>query len=115
MLMLIANRMRAFLVGLVMRVVFFARYVAGEQMSTFQCCICGHHNTAPLARIKQREQRSCYHCGSTMRFRSVVAALSLKLHGKIIPVNKWEEKPQVRGGGMSETNLYALRIKHKIY
>ena len=50
----------------------------------FQCNICGKISYSPLADIKARETPSCYHCGSTLRFRSIIAALSDRLYGRII-------------------------------
>ena len=78
----------------------------------FQCNICGKISYSPLADIKARETPSCYHCGSTLRFRSIIAALSDRLYGKIIPLTDFPLDHSMRGIGMSDAALYARRLEH---
>jgi SAM-dependent methyltransferase len=79
---------------------------------TFRCNICGASCVA-LMRHVDREVRSCSHCGSTVRFRSIVHALSSELFGHSIALPDFPERRDLKGIGMSDWDGYArlLRVK----
>lgn len=82
---------------------------------TFQCNICGSNTTFPRELIT-REQVSCSTCGSTLRFRSVIHALSLGLFGKSFNLTNFPVDPTIRGIGMSDWDGYAIPLaKHLHY
>ena len=54
----------------------YRKHVKNEDFIPFQCNICGNNATAPIIDISGRETPSCNKCGSTLRFRSLMFALS---------------------------------------
>ena len=78
---------------------------------TFTCNLCGNRNRSPLSVVKGRETKSCYHCGSTLRFRSIIHVLSTELLGestilKDFPINK-----DIRGIGLTGSELYSHSLE----
>lgn len=68
-------------------------------MRTFICNIC---NLPCRAEILDREVASCERCGSNVRFRWIVHAISMELFGKSLPLTKFPKRGNVRGFGMSD-------------
>ena len=79
----------------------------------FQCNICGNFSHSLLKDIKARETPSCYHCGSTLRFRSIVAALSKELLGSVITLNDFPVSKSTKGIGMSDISIYSKPLEKK--
>ena len=74
-------------------------------MSTldFRCNVCGHRNSrVPLEQVQNRECQSCRGCGSSLRMRSVMRALSIELHGTTLPVPEFPVDKAIAGLGMSD-------------
>jgi SAM-dependent methyltransferase len=71
-------------------------------MPQFTCNICGAACSVdyPLADLP-REEPTCS-CGSTVRFRWIVHALSVELFGESLPLPSFPEMRQIRGIGMSD-------------
>lgn len=81
-------------------------------MIEFTCNICGSANRAPPEAL-EREVPSCLHCGSTVRFRGFVAALSEALFGEVMMIEHFPVKPDMLGIGLSDWGGYAERLADK--
>ena len=80
---------------------------------TFSCNICGTSNRRPLAFI-QREEPSCDGCGSTLRCRGVVHALSTSLFGRCLTIPNFPSCPDIVAWGLSDWHEYADRLSKKL-
>jgi SAM-dependent methyltransferase len=79
--------------------------------SQFLCNICGHTNVMSPAAL-DREAASCRKCGSNVRFRAIVDALSTRLFGHSMPMEIFSRKPLL-GAGMSDSDVYARRLAER--
>jgi SAM-dependent methyltransferase len=79
---------------------------------SFCCNICGTNNCL-FARDISRESGACRACGSIMRFRSLVAALTQRLFGEIEILDTIEPRFDIRGIGMSDHSYYGDRLEKK--
>lgn len=84
----------------------------GQQVA-FQCNICGHHTHDLVDAVYGRETVSCFRCGSTMRFRAIVHALSLGLFGVERTIPEFAEDKSIFGLGMSDSQAYSIRLTDK--
>lgn len=75
----------------------------------FRCNVCGGGCAARAAQL-ERETPSCGHCGSTLRFRAIVHALSLELHGRSLALPEFPARPDLAGLGMSDWEGYAAPL-----
>ncbi|RTY02026.1 class I SAM-dependent methyltransferase [Stenotrophomonas geniculata] len=79
------------------------------------CNICGFRLRASREVIAEREARSCIGCGSTLRFRALMAALQTEMdEGREVRV--LERIPgckQLKGIGMTDTHIYAVALRRK--
>jgi SAM-dependent methyltransferase len=91
----------------------FNRKFTNIEYYKFQCNICGKFSHARTNEISKRETPSCYHCGSTLRFRSIIAALSKEIFGKVMPISDFPYCMSVNGIGMSDSTIYAKRLEKK--
>jgi SAM-dependent methyltransferase len=88
-------------------------------MFTFVCNICESRCTAESASPEHlgRETKTCLRCGSTVRFRWIVHALSMELFGKSVPLPEFPRVRGLRGIGMSETatisDILAVKLAYK--
>ena len=79
-------------------------------MPDFQCNICGTANrAAPVG----REVAGCRACGSSVRTRSLVHALSLELFGIALPLPDFPRVKSLRGIGLSDPAQYANLLSAK--
>lgn len=90
------------------------RSFSDKEFRRFRCNICGKFSISPLCEIKGRESRSCYHCGSTLRFRSIVGVLSKELFGEVLAIPDFPESKSIVGIGMSDTDIYAVPLSRKL-
>jgi SAM-dependent methyltransferase len=81
-------------------------------MDSFLCNICGKSNAYSGERF-EREQASCSHCGSNVRIRGLLHALSMELFGLPMPVPDFPHVKSLRGLGMSDSNPYAGTLSEK--
>jgi SAM-dependent methyltransferase len=80
----------------------------------YECNICGRRNAIDLAAI-ERESRTCLGCGSTLRHRSVVAALSRKLFaGRSLALDEWQGVEGLEVKGVSDAELVARALAQKV-
>jgi SAM-dependent methyltransferase len=79
-------------------------------MHRFTCNICG---AACAAETPARETPSCERCGSTVRFRWIVHALSTELFGESIPLHEFPVRKDIRGIGMSDPEPVAAVLARR--
>ncbi|WP_297324712.1 methyltransferase domain-containing protein [Nitrosomonas sp.] len=81
---------------------------AGDRRLTFCCNICGATNTdVALDLVSNREASSCKECGSSLRVRSVIHALTSEIFGDSLPLPSAPISKSIRGVGMSDWEGYA--------
>ena len=69
-------------------------------------------NVRPVSTL-QRETSSCDSCGSTLRYRGVIHALSVSLFGKCLAIQDFPERQDIVGWGMTDWEAYAVRLSKK--
>jgi hypothetical protein len=81
----------------------------------FVCNVCGSHNYGvALERVSNRECQSCIYCGSSLRMRSVIYALSIELFDKPIVLPEFPNDSKIIGLGMSDWDGYAAPLAKKL-
>jgi SAM-dependent methyltransferase len=78
----------------------------------FRCNICGTKTSFPREQLS-RELWSCFYCGSNVRWRSVIHALSTELFGTSLPIPDFPNRPHLAGIGLSDWEGYATRLAEK--
>jgi len=78
----------------------------------FVCNVCGFENLADPAAV-DRDTPSCGGCGSTGRWRAVVAALLQELTGERLPLAACPKQPDLTGIGLSDWDGYAERLRER--
>jgi SAM-dependent methyltransferase len=61
-----------------------------------------------------REQWSCVYCGSNVRWRSIIHALSMELFGKSLAISDFPHRQDLSGIGLSDWEGYANRLSKKL-
>ncbi len=79
----------------------------------FRCNICGAPNVRSVVTL-QREESSCDRCGSSLRCRGVIHALSTALFGRSVAIQDFPERPDIVGWGMTDWDGYASRLAEKL-
>lgn len=79
----------------------------------FRCNICEAENVVPVSGLR-REMRSCDTCGSTVRVRSIVHALTSELFGRSLSLREVPHVAGMRGVGMTCWNGYAQPLAERI-
>lgn len=79
----------------------------------FTCNICGSSCIEQASRLS-REEISCMACGSTVRMRGIIHALSIGLFGKPIKLPDFELNKSIVGCGMSDWEKYAIPLSKKL-
>lgn len=85
----------------------------GPDVQAFRCNICGSATASPKTAFG-REAASCHSCGSTVRMRSIVHALSHQLFGECLAIEDLPVHPEIKGIGMSDWPGYAWRLMHRL-
>jgi SAM-dependent methyltransferase len=78
-------------------------------MFEFTCNICGRANRHPGEKL-DRERPSCSSCGSNVRTRALLQALSLELFGANLTLPDFPRVRSIRGMGASDSLQYADRL-----
>lgn len=81
-------------------------------LGRFTCNVCGSENDSH-ARLDDREQATCASCRSSMRFRSVVLALSRAMFGMDLSLCDFPRLKSVSGMGISDSEIYADRLENR--
>ena len=79
-------------------------------LGRFTCNICGAGNRSS-ADIVDRERASCCVCRSSIRFRSIILALSRALFGQDLKLRDFPRLTSVRGMGISDPEIYCKRLE----
>ena len=79
----------------------------------FVCNICGRKCQSSVSAIS-REKPSCYGCGSTLRYRSVINALSLALWDKPLALTDYPLEKTRIGIGMTDSDNYAAPLAERL-
>jgi len=97
------------------RVAWLWKYLRGSKIDfiEFRCNVCGKE-TSYLRNELARESWSCLHCGSTVRWRSVIHALSTELFGTSLALPDFPNRPDLVGIGLSDWDGYATPLAAKI-
>lgn len=74
----------------------------------FTCNLCG--NNSSVAKEFHREGGACQHCGSNIRFRALMFALSHHLYGKPIPLSDFFPDKNIKAMGLSDARHYADKL-----
>lgn len=82
-------------------------------MESFTCNICCARNTLP-AQPFQREAPSCASCGSSVRVRGLLHALSKELLGASLALPDFPRVRSLCGLGVSDGPLYSERLREKL-
>jgi SAM-dependent methyltransferase len=83
-----------------------------DRLIEFTCNLCGNSNKRRVGELR-REQSSCLACGSTVRTRGVLRALSQELFGTNLTVPDFPQLKSLRGIGTSDEPQYASRLAEK--
>jgi SAM-dependent methyltransferase len=81
----------------------------------FTCNVCGVVGQAgcplgPPANPPPRETPSCTHCGSTVRMRGLIRALSMEVFGLSLALPDFPRVKSLRGLGIGDARQYADRL-----
>ena len=79
----------------------------------FQCNICGKKSITATDKLG-RENITCLYCGSTVRMRTIVHALSTVLFGESLGLRDFPVRPQVQVLGLSDWDGYAIPLARKL-
>jgi SAM-dependent methyltransferase len=82
-------------------------------MKSFTCNVCCARNELP-SRPFQREERSCSGCGSSVRVRGLLHALSKELLGTSLALPDFPRVRSISGLGLSDADFYAERLREKL-
>ncbi|MGO9012608.1 MAG: class I SAM-dependent methyltransferase [Bryobacteraceae bacterium] len=86
---------------------------APDPIGAFVCniCGCGAHSVS-TAEASERERAGCLRCGSSIRFRSIVLALSRALFGLDLTLPQFPVLKSLRGLGFSDSAVYSGRLEN---
>jgi len=80
----------------------------------FICNLCGQENIqALLSEVENREFQSCKYCGSSLRMRSLMFALSKELYGKVMTLPEFPVNKKIKGVGLSDWEGYSRILEDK--
>ena len=79
----------------------------------FTCNICGHTCSSPMEQLS-REQPSCPNCGSTVRMRGMIHALSIALFQESRVLSDFPNDKSIKGVGLSDWIGYADPLSQKL-
>jgi SAM-dependent methyltransferase len=88
------------------------RGVPKSDMLSFRCNICGYENLL-LESEMGREAGGCLYCGSTVRWRSIIYALSMELFGKNLVLEDFPVRKDIQGVGLSDWPGYGEKLAEK--
>jgi SAM-dependent methyltransferase len=84
-----------------------------SELVAFQCNICGTISHAAADQFG-RETRNCSQCGCTVRWRSVIYALSTELFKESFNIPEFPERKELLGIGMSDWVGYATGLSKSL-
>ena len=84
-----------------------------EALVEFRCNICGKQTAAPASSLG-REDKSCHHCGSSVRMRAIAHHLALALFGQGLAVPDFPLRRDLRGVGLSDWKRLAKELARRL-
>lgn len=78
----------------------------------YSCNVCGTRNACLASEIR-RESGGCCSCGATLRYRSLAAALTLRLFRSVILLCDLPVRRDIVGAGMSDAPCYASKLESR--
>lgn len=88
------------------------RHTPPAEMVHFSCNICGHRNSLPRYEMG-RESGACIFCGASVRWRSIIYALSMEIFGQNLSLDNFPVRKDIRGVGLSDWLGYAIPLAKK--
>lgn len=85
----------------------------GHGILRFRCNICGKNTSFPRQQML-RETSSCVYCGSTVRRRSIIHALSMALFKRSLAIPDFPVRRDLTGIGLSDWDGYAVPLAKKL-
>jgi SAM-dependent methyltransferase len=79
----------------------------------FTCNICGQRGRPP-EKERSPEDSTCSRCGSNVRTRGLLRALSLELFGAAVPLPALPRLGSLHGIGIGDSGVYAHRLEAKL-
>jgi hypothetical protein len=89
------------------------RFLDGKPEVRFRCNLCGFWSWCSPDDL-DREAASCKQCGSNVRWRTIVAALSKALFGRGLAIPDFPNRPDIKGIGLSDQPCYATPLAAKL-
>lgn len=86
---------------------------APTDVVTFRCNLCGAANAGLYRDVSQREKCTCTTCGSNRRYRSLMEALTRRLHSEPIALPDLPVDKSIAGIGLSDVYMYADVLHQK--
>lgn len=86
------------------------RAAPNEALLFFNCPICARASKWPRS-LMVREAPTCLGCGSSVRLREVVAAISDAILGTDQPAISWPIRKDIKGVGFSDALVYARYLE----
>lgn len=83
-------------------------------MTAFLCNICSAHNAIESEEALPRDKPSCSSCGSNVRFRWTIHALSTALFGESLLLKDFPDAPHLQGIGLSDEPVYAAILEARL-
>jgi SAM-dependent methyltransferase len=80
----------------------------------FTCNLCNSPCSVNFKEEIGRENRSCSTCGSGVRFRWIIHALSLELFGKSIPLPLFPRAKEITGIGLTDSGTFVFGLAKKL-
>lgn len=84
-----------------------------HELLAFRCNVCGADAASPPHEL-ERETPSCPRCGSSVRYRAIVHALSVVLFGRSFVLPELPRRPDFRGVGLSDWHGYATGLASRL-
>jgi len=79
----------------------------------FTCNVCGRRGRSP-EKGQNPEDPTCAHCGSNVRTRDLLRALSQELFGASLTLAAFPRLKSLRGIGIGDSGVYAGRLEEKL-
>jgi SAM-dependent methyltransferase len=80
----------------------------------YRCNVCGTPCREKVMALG-RESPSCEGCGSTVRMRAIIRALSVEVFAKSLALCDFPERRDLRGLGLSDWDAYAVPLASKFH
>jgi SAM-dependent methyltransferase len=85
----------------------------GVSPTQFTCNVCGQRGRPP-EKGRNPEDSTCSRCGSNVRTRGLLRALSQELFGASLTLAAFPRIKSVRGIGIGDSEVYAQRLEEKL-